>query len=50
VVLQKVCITADNPFCIYDAQNVRLVGSKIITSMGNDQWSVTNADIQIVTE
>ncbi|HEY1789782.1 MAG TPA: glycosyl hydrolase family 28 protein [Verrucomicrobiae bacterium] len=50
VVLQKVCITADNPFCIYDAQNVRLIGSKIITPMGNDQWSVTNADIQIVTE
>ncbi|HEV2330721.1 MAG TPA: glycosyl hydrolase family 28 protein [Verrucomicrobiae bacterium] len=50
VVLQNVSITADKPFCIYDAQNVRLIGSKIITPEGVNPWSVTNAQIQTITE
>ena len=50
VVFQNVSITADKPFCIYDAQNVRLIGSKIITPQGVDPLLVTNAQIQTATE
>jgi polygalacturonase len=50
VVLQNVSITADKPFCIYDAKNVRLIGSHIITPEGINQWSVTNAQIQTIAE
>ncbi|HUA66241.1 MAG TPA: glycosyl hydrolase family 28 protein [Alphaproteobacteria bacterium] len=50
VVLRNVSITADKPFCIYDARNVRLIGSKIITPAGIASLSVTNAQIQTVTE
>lgn len=50
VVLQNVSITADKPFCIYDAQNVRLIRSKIITPDGITPWSVTNAQIQTIAE
>ena len=47
VLLQQVNITADKPFGIYDAQNVRLVDSKIITPDGVNQLSCTNADMTI---
>jgi len=50
VVLQNVSITADKPFCIYDAQNVRVISSKIITPAGVVPWSVTNAQIENVTK
>jgi polygalacturonase len=47
VLMQQVNITADKPFGIYDAQNVRLVDSKIITPGGVNQLSCTNADVTI---
>ena len=49
VLLEKVKITADKPFGIYDAQNVRLVDCKIITPSGTNQLSSTNAQIKIET-
>ncbi len=48
VLLQQIHITADKPFGIYDAQNVRLVNSKIITPAGVENLSSTNASIEIV--
>ena len=47
VVLQNVRITADKPFGIYDAQNVRLVDTQIITPEGTNVLSCTNAQITI---
>ena len=47
VLLQRVNITADKPFGIYEARNVRLVDSKIITPPGVDPLSITNADVTI---
>jgi polygalacturonase len=47
VLLQRVNITADKPFGIYEAQNVRLVDSKIITPDGVNKLSCTNAQITI---
>ncbi len=47
VLLQNVNITADKPFGIYDAQNVRLENCKIITPDGVNKLSRTNADITI---
>jgi len=47
VLLQRVNITADKPFGIYDAQNVRLVDSKIITPEGVNKLSCTNAQLAI---
>ena len=45
VLLQQVKITADRPFAIYNAKNVRLVDSKIITPDGVAPWVSTNAEI-----
>lgn len=50
IVLQKITISASKAFGIYNAQNVRLVDSKIITPAGVDPWSVTNARVKIITE
>lgn len=50
VLLEDVTITADRPFGIYDAQNVRLVNSKIITPQGVNQLSCTNAQVTISSE
>ncbi|HEY3762928.1 MAG TPA: glycosyl hydrolase family 28 protein [Verrucomicrobiae bacterium] len=50
VVLQKVNITADKPFGIYDAQNVKLIDTRIVTPDGTNQLSATNAQIEIVSE
>ncbi len=47
VLLQRVNITADKPFGIYDAQNVRLVDSKIITPEGINQLACTNARVMV---
>jgi len=47
VLLQRVTITADKPFGIYDARNVRLVDSKIITPGGVNRLSCTNAQVSI---
>jgi hypothetical protein len=47
VVLDHVTITADLPFGIYDAQNVRVVNSRIITPDGTNKLSSTNAQITI---
>jgi polygalacturonase len=49
VLLQRVNITADKPFGIYDAQNVRLVDSKIITPEGVNKLSCTNAQVIITS-
>lgn len=50
IILQKITISASKAFGIYNAQNVRLVDSKIITPAGVDPWSVTNARVKIITE
>ncbi len=47
VVLDHVTITADKPFGIFDAQNVRLVDTKIVTPEGVNKLSSTNAQITI---
>jgi polygalacturonase len=47
ILFQRVNITADKPFGIYNAQNVRLVDSSIITPEGVNQLSSTNAQITI---
>jgi polygalacturonase len=47
VLLDKVKITADKPFGIYSAQNVRLVDTQIITPDGVSPLSSTNAQIVI---
>jgi polygalacturonase len=50
VLLEKVSITADKPFGIYDAQNVRLVNSRIITPEGVNKLSRTNAQVAIISQ
>jgi polygalacturonase len=47
VVLDHVTITADKPFGVFDAQNVRLVDTQIVTPEGTNKLSVTNAQISI---
>jgi polygalacturonase len=47
IVLDHVKITADRPFGIYAAQNVRLIDSQIITPDGINKLSSTNAQITI---
>lgn len=47
VLLEDVNITADLPFGIYDAQNVRIVNSKITTPDGVNRFWVTNAEVTI---
>lgn len=48
VLMQKVYITADKPFGIYYAQNVRLEDCRIVTPEGVNRLSATNAHITIV--
>ena len=45
--LQRVNITADKPFGIYEAQNVRLVDCQIVTPDGVNQLSCTNAGVTL---
>jgi polygalacturonase len=47
VLLQQVNITADKPFGIYDAQNVRVINSRIVTPDGVNQLSTTGAGVSI---
>ncbi len=49
VLLQRVTITADKPFGIYCARDVRLVDSKITTPEGVNKLSCTNSDITFKT-
>ena len=48
VLLQRVKIIADKPFGIYDAQNVRLMDSEIITPEGVNKIASTNAQVTII--
>jgi len=50
VVLQQVNITAGKPFGIYDAKNVSLIDSKIITPEGVNKLSLTNAQVKIISD
>jgi polygalacturonase len=45
VLLQQVNITADRSFGVYDASNVRVMDSHIVTPDGVPPWAVTNADV-----
>ena len=47
VTLDHVNITADHPFGIYAAQNVRVINSHIITPEGINKLSSTNAQITV---
>lgn len=47
VLLDKVEITADRPFGIFEARNVRLVDCKIVTPEGVNKVVSTNAEISI---
>ena len=47
VLLHNVHITADKPFGIYNAQDVRLVNSEIRTPGGVNKLSSTNAQVEI---
>ena len=45
VLLQQVSITADRSFDIYNAQNVRVVNSRVVTPAGVIPWATTNAEV-----
>jgi polygalacturonase len=47
ILLQNVNITADNPFGVFFAENVRLVNCKIITKEGENKLLLTNAKVTI---
>ena len=47
LLLQRVNITADKPFGVYNAQGVRFVDSQIITPAGTNKLSCTNAGVII---
>jgi polygalacturonase len=47
VLLQDVNLTADHPFGIFHAQNVRLVNCKIVTPGGVNKLASTNAQISV---
>jgi len=47
VVLQGVRIKADKSFGIFNAQNVRLIDSQIITPEGVNRLAVTNAQVTV---
>jgi len=48
VLLQKINITADRPFGLYDVRDVRVVDSQITTPAGVSPWAVTNAEVTFV--
>ena len=48
VLLQDVTITADKPFGVYEAANVRFENCRIITPEGTNQISSTNARVQVI--
>lgn len=47
VLIQDVNISADKPFGIYDAQNVRILDSKITTPEGVNKFWVTNSGVVV---
>ena len=47
VLLQQLHITAERPFAIYDAKNVQVVNSQIITPEGVAPWATTNAEVTV---
>jgi polygalacturonase len=47
VLLDRVNITADKPFGIFSAQNIRVVDSKIVTPNGVNRLASTNAQIVV---
>ena len=47
ILLQNVAITADNPFGIFFAENVKLVNCKIMTGEGKNKLVLTNAKVTI---
>jgi polygalacturonase len=49
VLLERVNITAERPFGIYDAWGVRLVDCRIVTPNGVNQLSCTNAQVVITS-
>lgn len=50
LLLDKVKITADKPFGIYEAKNVKLVDSRVITPKGVEPFSITNAEVNMDSE
>ena len=48
VLLQHVDITADKPFGIYYARNIRLEDCKIVTPEGTNKLDVTHAQVEII--
>jgi hypothetical protein len=46
VLLQNINITADRPFGIFNAQDVRLVNVKILTPEGLNKIASTNTQIE----
>ena len=48
VLLQHVKITADQPFGIYYARNVRLEDCKIVTPAGTNELDMTQAQVEII--
>jgi polygalacturonase len=48
VLLQKVSITADKPFGVFNAQGIKFVNCKIATPVGVNQISRTNANVVII--
>jgi len=47
VLLKNVNITADNPFGIFFAKNVKLENCKILTSWGKNKLALTNSEVSI---
>jgi polygalacturonase len=47
IVLQNVSITADKPFGIYNAEDVRVENCKIVTPEGENKLSLSNAKVTI---
>jgi polygalacturonase len=50
LVLQNVSITADKPFGIYNAKDVRVENCKIVTPEGENKWSTGNAEIAMTPD
>ena len=47
IVLQNVNITADKPFGIYNAKDVRVENCKIVTPEGENKLSLSNAQVTV---
>jgi polygalacturonase len=47
ILLQNVYITADNPFGVFFAKNIRLVDCKVTTKDGENKLELTNAEVTL---